>query len=125
MSLFADPSSILLRCVCACACPDGIYTYWDKDSKQRLKVFPAQGNSILTAEFNPAGTLLAYAVRLRHAHRHESGARRRRDSVLSSSRSLFSSVRVCLRVRRLATIGARAWMWRRPRVSCSISRCIA
>lgn len=41
---------------------DGTYVCWDKDVKQRLKVFPSQGNSIMCASFNPSGTLLAYGV---------------------------------------------------------------
>jgi len=34
----------------------------DKDSKQRLKLFPAQSNSLLAAEFNASGSLFAYAI---------------------------------------------------------------
>ena len=41
---------------------DGVYTTWDKDSKQRLKLSAAQGNSLTCAAFNPAGTIFAYGV---------------------------------------------------------------
>lgn len=46
----------------ATAGSDGIYNYWDKDSKQRLSAFKSGGNSISTATFSPAGTLYAYAL---------------------------------------------------------------
>ena len=39
---------------------DGVFTTWDKDSKQRLKLSAAQGNSVTCAAFNPAGTIFAY-----------------------------------------------------------------
>lgn len=46
----------------ATAGSDGIYNFWDKDSKQRLMAFKPAGNSISAATFNPAGNLYAYAL---------------------------------------------------------------
>jgi len=48
-------------CFATCGSDGGI-NFWDKDSKQRLKAFPRHNNTISAAEFNPNGTLLAYAV---------------------------------------------------------------
>jgi mRNA export factor len=41
---------------------DGTYVYWDKDSKQRLKLFNKLPNAITCAQFNTAGTMFAYGV---------------------------------------------------------------
>jgi len=46
---------------------DGTYVYWDKDSKQRLKLFNKQienklQNSITAATFNAQGNIFAYAI---------------------------------------------------------------
>ena len=41
---------------------DGTYVFWDKDSKQRLKLFHKMNNSITAATFNSAGNIFAYAV---------------------------------------------------------------
>ena len=41
---------------------DGTYVFWDKDSKQRLKLFHKMQNSITAAAFNSQGTVFAYAV---------------------------------------------------------------
>ncbi|KAJ8612583.1 hypothetical protein CTAYLR_009796 [Chrysophaeum taylorii] len=46
----------------ATAGSDGIYNFWDKDSKQRLMAFKPGGNSISCATFNPAGNLYAYGL---------------------------------------------------------------
>ncbi|KAI8609222.1 WD40-repeat-containing domain protein [Chytriomyces sp. MP71] len=40
---------------------DGTYSFWDKDSKQRLKLFPSVGNTISATAFNRNGTIFAYA----------------------------------------------------------------
>mmetsp|Transcript_16838 Transcript_16838/g.21296 ORF Transcript_16838/g.21296 Transcript_16838/m.21296 type:complete len:362 (-) Transcript_16838:30-1115(-) len=40
---------------------DGVFTFWDKDNKQKLKGFPAVGNTIPCANFNAQGNLFAYA----------------------------------------------------------------
>ena len=41
---------------------DGTYVFWDKDSKQRLKLFNKMNNSITAATFNAAGSIFAYAL---------------------------------------------------------------
>eukprot|EP00667_Euglena_gracilis_P012062 EG_transcript_12355 len=41
---------------------NGAYTFWDKDAKQRLKVFPNSDQPIPTGSFNDDGTLFVYAV---------------------------------------------------------------
>ena len=46
----------------ATAGSDGGFTFWDKDSKQKLKVFNKQLGPISTAAFNRTGTIYAYAV---------------------------------------------------------------
>lgn len=54
----------------ATAGADGIYTFWDKDAKQRLKQFSKMNNPITASAFSvanvaggmPAGSLYAYAV---------------------------------------------------------------
>jgi len=46
----------------ATAGSDGAYTFWDKDSKQRLKLFKPANNSITSATFNKEGTIYAYAL---------------------------------------------------------------
>ncbi|KAJ3241286.1 hypothetical protein HDU81_001271 [Chytriomyces hyalinus] len=40
---------------------DGTFSFWDKDSKQRLKQFASVGNSISATAFNRNGTIFAYA----------------------------------------------------------------
>ena len=46
----------------ATAGADGVYNFWDKDSKQRLMAFKPCGNSISCASFSPLGNLYAYAL---------------------------------------------------------------
>ncbi|KAG0336408.1 hypothetical protein BG004_008073, partial [Podila humilis] len=46
----------------ATAGSDGGFTFWDKDSKQKLKVFPKQNGPISAAAFNRNGSIYAYAV---------------------------------------------------------------
>lgn len=46
----------------ATAGSDGIYNFWDKDSKQRLMTFKPCGNTIACAAFSPSGSLYAYAL---------------------------------------------------------------
>ncbi|KAI8361610.1 WD40-repeat-containing domain protein [Mortierella sp. GBAus27b] len=46
----------------ATAGSDGGFTFWDKDSKQKLKVFNKQAAPISTATFNRNGSIYAYAV---------------------------------------------------------------
>jgi mRNA export factor len=46
----------------ATAGSDGMYVFWDKDAKQRLKFFQQLNNPITTATFNPQGNIYAYAV---------------------------------------------------------------
>lgn len=41
---------------------DGTISFWDKDSKQRLKSFPNMGGTIASTTFNRNGTIFAYAV---------------------------------------------------------------
>ena len=41
---------------------DGTYVFWDKDSKQRLKLFAKLNNAITAAAFNQQGNVFAYAV---------------------------------------------------------------
>jgi mRNA export factor len=41
---------------------DGTYNFWDKDSKQRLKMFTSVGSPIVSTAFNRNGTIFAYAV---------------------------------------------------------------
>ena len=41
---------------------DGTYVFWDKDSKQRLKLFHKMANSVTAATFNSAGNVFAYAI---------------------------------------------------------------
>ena len=41
---------------------DGTYVFWDKDSKQRLKLFQKMNNSLTAATFNAQGTIFAYAL---------------------------------------------------------------
>jgi len=38
-----------------------VVNYWDKDSKQRLKVFESVGEPIACASFNAQGNMFAYA----------------------------------------------------------------
>ncbi|KAF9426015.1 hypothetical protein BGZ94_007017 [Podila epigama] len=46
----------------ATAGSDGGFTFWDKDSKQKLKMFPKQNGPISAATFNRNGNIYAYAV---------------------------------------------------------------
>jgi mRNA export factor len=46
----------------ATAGSDGVYTFWDKDSKQRLKLFNRMDQSITCSAFNRDGSIYAYAV---------------------------------------------------------------
>lgn len=46
----------------ATAGSDGVFNFWDKDSKQRLKNFPRCNGPISAAKFSPAGDLFAYSV---------------------------------------------------------------
>lgn len=41
---------------------DGVYTFWDKDSKQRLKQFQRNTNPITASCFSSSGQIFAYAV---------------------------------------------------------------
>lgn len=41
---------------------DGTVSYWDKDSKQRLKPFPKTTGQISSTAFNRNGSIFAYAV---------------------------------------------------------------
>lgn len=46
----------------ATAGADGVYTFWDKDSKQRLKMFNKNDAPITCSAFNANGSIYAYAV---------------------------------------------------------------
>ncbi|KAG1473074.1 hypothetical protein G6F56_001160 [Rhizopus delemar] len=41
---------------------DGTFSFWDKDSKQRLKAFPKTTGPITNTAFNHNGSIFAYAV---------------------------------------------------------------
>lgn len=41
---------------------DGTVSFWDKDSKQRLKPFPKTSGQISSTAFNRNGSIFAYAV---------------------------------------------------------------
>lgn len=41
---------------------DGAFHFWDKDSKQRLKLFPNVGGPISATAFNRNGNIFAYAI---------------------------------------------------------------
>jgi mRNA export factor len=41
---------------------DGTFSFWDKDSKQRLKPFPSVNGQITSTAFNRNGTIFAYSV---------------------------------------------------------------
>jgi len=41
---------------------DGTYCFWDKDVKQRLKIFQKTNNSLTTCAFNHDGTIFAYGI---------------------------------------------------------------
>jgi mRNA export factor len=41
---------------------DGTFNFWDKDSKQRLKLFPNVGAPIAATDFNFNGSIFAYAA---------------------------------------------------------------
>lgn len=41
---------------------DGTYSFWDKDSKQRLKAMPKNPLPIISGSFNRDGTIYAYAL---------------------------------------------------------------
>lgn len=55
----------------ATAGSDGIYTFWDKDSKQRLKIFQRNNNPITAGAFNRDGLIYAYAVSYDWSKGHE------------------------------------------------------
>jgi mRNA export factor len=55
----------------ATAGSDGIYTFWDKDSKQRLKIFQRNTNPITCAAFHKDGLIYAYAVSYDWSKGHE------------------------------------------------------
>mmetsp|Transcript_1092 Transcript_1092/g.3315 ORF Transcript_1092/g.3315 Transcript_1092/m.3315 type:complete len:361 (+) Transcript_1092:230-1312(+) len=46
----------------ATAGSDGVFNFWDKDSKQRLMAFKKADRPISCSAFNPAGNLYAYAL---------------------------------------------------------------
>lgn len=46
----------------ATAGSDGVFNFWDKDSKQRLKNFPRCNGPISAATFSPDGSVFAYSV---------------------------------------------------------------
>ena len=48
--------------VFATAGSDGGYNFWDKDTKQRLKQFTKQSQSITVGKFNARGDMYAFAV---------------------------------------------------------------
>ncbi|KAI8804360.1 Poly(A)+ RNA export protein [Cladochytrium replicatum] len=50
---------------------DGTFNFWDKDSKQRLKVFPSVGNPISCSAFNRTGSIFAYAASYDWSKGHE------------------------------------------------------
>ena len=41
---------------------DGTHVFWDKDNRQKLKGFPAVGNSIIDIEFSPDSNHVAFAI---------------------------------------------------------------
>jgi len=41
---------------------DGTYVFWDKDSKQRLKMFNRYNNTVSCSAFNADGRIFAYSV---------------------------------------------------------------
>ena len=41
---------------------DGVVNFWDKDNKQRLKVFPSKNETISCASFNTPGNIFAYGL---------------------------------------------------------------
>lgn len=41
---------------------DGTYSFWDKDAKHRLKVYPEVGGTIISTCFDRTGDIFAYAV---------------------------------------------------------------
>ncbi|RKP09491.1 WD40-repeat-containing domain protein [Thamnocephalis sphaerospora] len=51
---------------------DGTFNFWDKDSKQRLKMFPTVGAPITATTFNRNGTIFAYAVGYDWSKGHQS-----------------------------------------------------
>ena len=46
----------------ASAGSDGVISFWDKESKQRLESFPSPNVPIAAMDFNRDGNLLAYAI---------------------------------------------------------------
>lgn len=50
---------------------DGVYTFWDKDSKQRLKQFQRNTNPITASTFSNSGDIFAYAVGYDWSKGHE------------------------------------------------------
>ena len=55
----------------ATAGSDGIFTFWDKDNRQRLKQFNSCAYPITATRFNPKGNLFAYAVSYDWSKGHE------------------------------------------------------
>ncbi|KAI8888432.1 WD40 repeat-like protein [Backusella circina FSU 941] len=41
---------------------DGTFSFWDKDSRQRLKAFPKNNGQVSSTRFNKDGSIFAYAV---------------------------------------------------------------
>jgi mRNA export factor len=41
---------------------NGTYAFWDKDNRQKLKEYPAVGNSIIDIDFSPDSNFIAFAV---------------------------------------------------------------
>jgi len=55
----------------ATAGSDGVYTFWDKDSRQRLKIFQRNSLPITTGAFNRDGSIYAYACGYDWSKGHE------------------------------------------------------
>ncbi len=50
---------------------DGTFNFWDKNSKQRLKMFPPVGLPITATAFNRNGSIFAYAIGYDWSKGHE------------------------------------------------------
>ncbi|CAD7930995.1 unnamed protein product [Amoebophrya sp. A25] len=50
---------------------DGVFTFWDKDNRQRLKQFNSVGSPITASGFSPNGQLFAYACSYDWSKGHE------------------------------------------------------
>ena len=50
---------------------DGCFNFWDKDSKQRLKVAPSVGTPISATAFNYNGSIFSYAASYDWSKGHE------------------------------------------------------